>query len=461
MPYATPTLWAAIQYLGPRETAPEHRHSQNAFRFVVEGEGVWTVVDGDPIAMRRGDFLLTPGWAFHGHHNETDEPMAWIDGLDIPFVHYPDTGFFEFGSAGVTDTSTPDVSRSERLWAHPGLRPLVGIDMKTSSTIACYRWEHTDAAIREQLLLEDEGYAATTEPGHAAGRYINPTTGGDVMPTIRAEFHRLRAGVATRTRRDVGSTVFQVLDGEGRFRLDQQTHEVTKGDLIVVPSWVPWPLETSGGIDLFAFSDAPIVERLHFHRTHISEMGRELPVYPTLFSKFKAALTGPYDDVIVPAYAASQLDWEAELAVVIGKQPYQVPEADADAYIAGYSVINDYTMRDYQYRTMQWDQGKTFEKTSGFGPVLDTDYQLGTRIETRLEGEVMQSATTDDLVFAPAQLVDYISHIVTLQPGDVIITGTTGGVGHARKPARYIGDGEPVEVNIGGLGSVRDKTIFK
>ena len=138
-----------------------------------------------------------------------------------------------------------------------------------------------------------------------------------------------------------------------------------------------------------------------------------------------------------------------------------MPEADADAYIAGYSVINDYTMRDYQYRTMQWDQGKTFEKTSGFGPVLDTDYQLGTRIETRLEGEVMQSATTDDLVFAPAQLVDYISHIVTLQPGDVIITGTTGGVGHARKPARYIGDGEPVEVNIGGLGSVRDKTIFK
>ena len=84
--YATPTLWAAIQYLGRHETAPEHRHSQNAFRFVCEGEGVWTVVNGDPVAMRRGDFLLTPGWRFHGHHNETDQPMAWIDGLDIPFV---------------------------------------------------------------------------------------------------------------------------------------------------------------------------------------------------------------------------------------------------------------------------------------------------------------------------------------------------------------------------------------
>ncbi|NGP04600.1 fumarylacetoacetate hydrolase family protein [Rhodococcus sp. 14C212] len=195
--------------------------------------------------------------------------------------------------------------------------------------------------------------------------------------------------------------------------------------------------------------------------THIKEMGRDLPEYPTLFSKFKEALTGPYDDVIVPEYAAAQLDWEAELAVVVGKQAYQVSEADAEQYIAGYSVINDYTMRDYQYRTLQWDQGKTFEKTSGFGPFLSTDYTLGSRIETRLEGEVMQSATTDDLVFPPAKLVDYISHIVTLQPGDVIITGTTGGVGHARKPARYIGNGETVEVSIEGLGSVRNKTIVK
>ena len=115
-------------------------------------------------------------------------------------------------------------------------------------------------------------------------------------------------------------------------------------------------------------------------------------------------------------------------------------------------MINDYTMRDYQYRTLQWDQGKTFEKTSGFGPFLVTDYTLGTRIETRLDGEVMQSATTDDLVFTPAKLVEYISHIVTLQPGDVVITGTTGGVGHARKPARYIQDGQTVEVSIEGLG---------
>ncbi|MQY27095.1 fumarylacetoacetate hydrolase family protein [Nocardia aurantia] len=195
------------------------------------------------------------------------------------------------------------------------------------------------------------------------------------------------------------------------------------------------------------------------YATHIAEMGRQLPEHPTLFSKFADALTGPYDDVVVPAYAAAELDWEAELAVIIGTDAYRVAAADADAYIAGYSVINDYTMRDYQYRTLQWDQGKNFEKSSGFGPFLDTGYTLGSRIEARLDGEVMQSATTDDLVFGPAALVEYISHIVTLRAGDVIITGTTGGVGHARKPPRYIGDGQTVEVTIEGLGTVRNKTI--
>ncbi len=192
--YVTPTLWCAIQYLGGYETAPEHRHSQNAFRFVVEGEGVWTVVNGDPVRMSRGDLLLTPGWNFHGHHNDTAEPMAWIDGLDIPFSNYTDVGFFEFGSERVTDEASPQTSRAERLWAHPGLRPLSGLDDKTSSPLSAYRWEHTDRALSEQLALEDEGYPATVEQGHAAIRFTNPTTGGDVMPTIRCEFHRLRPG---------------------------------------------------------------------------------------------------------------------------------------------------------------------------------------------------------------------------------------------------------------------------
>ncbi|MBF6126657.1 cupin domain-containing protein [Nocardia brasiliensis] len=270
-PYVTPTLWTAIQYLGPRETAPEHRHSQNAFRFVVAGEGVWTVVNGDPVAMRRGDLLLTPGWAFHGHHNDTDEPMAWIDGLDIPFVHATDTGFFEFGSEECSDHSTPHVSRAERLWAHPGLRPLVRLGAHPNTPIAAYRWVHTDAALCEQLALEDEGYPATSEPGHAAIRYTNPTTGGDIMPTIRAEFHRLRPGTHTRARRDIGSAVHQVFTGSGRFHLGDTAFEVSAGDLVAIPSWTEWSVEADSELDLFAFSDAPIVERLHFERTVFTE----------------------------------------------------------------------------------------------------------------------------------------------------------------------------------------------
>ena len=274
LPYISPTLWAAIQYLGPKETAPEHRHSQNAFRFVVEGEGVWTVVNGDPVRMSRGDFLLTPGWNFHGHHNQTDKPMAWLDGLDIPFSHQNDVGFFEFGSERVTDYATPNFSRGERLWAHPGLRPLSGLQKTVSSPLMAYRWEFTDRALTEQLLLEDEGQPATVEQGHAAIRYINPTTGGDVMPTIRAEFHRLRAGTETPARREVGSSVFQVFEGRGGVTLNGVEHKLDIGDLFVVPSWVAWSLQAETQFDLFRFSDAPIMERLNFDRTHVEETGR-------------------------------------------------------------------------------------------------------------------------------------------------------------------------------------------
>ncbi|MGW5138162.1 cupin domain-containing protein [Nocardia beijingensis] len=266
--YATPTLWCAIQWLGPRETAPEHRHAQNAFRFVIEGEGVWTVVDGDPVAMRRGDLLMTPGWCFHGHHNETDRPMAWIDGLDVPLAHDLDLGFFEFGPDTVSDTSTPAVSRSERLWSHPGLTPLSAPGPRDATPIAAYRWEHTDQALREQLRLEDEGYPGTVEPGHAAIKYTNPTTGGDVLPTIRCEFHRLRAGAATAVHRAVGSSIWQVFEGSGHVLLGGERRALATGDLFVVPSWVPWSLESDTGIDLFRFSDAPVVERLRYDRPH-------------------------------------------------------------------------------------------------------------------------------------------------------------------------------------------------
>jgi gentisate 1,2-dioxygenase len=266
MPFATPTLWAAIQYLGPHEVAPEHRHTQNAFRFVLEGEGVWTVVNGDPVAMRRGDFLLTPGWNFHGHQNVTNAPMAWLDGLDIPFVHQTDGSFFEFGPDDLTDTSTPERSRAERLWGHPGLQPVALLGSRASSPLPVYRWENTDRALTDQLALEAEGAPATLEPGHAAIRFSNPTTGGDVLPTIRADFHRLREGVGTAPRQEVGSSVWQVFTGTGTAVIDGVEHKLEHGDVFVVPSWAEFELHADEAVDLFRFSDAPIFEALHQYR---------------------------------------------------------------------------------------------------------------------------------------------------------------------------------------------------
>ncbi|UZJ26820.1 cupin domain-containing protein (plasmid) [Rhodococcus antarcticus] len=270
-PFATPTLWAAIQYLRPDEVAPEHRHTQNAFRFVIEGEGVWTVVDGDPVAMRRGDFLLTPGWRWHGHHNVATEPMAWLDGLDIPFVHGTDSAFFEFGSEQVSTTETPRISRGERLWGHPGLTPVsqAGNRSQPHSPLMAYRWEHTDAALREQLALETEGAPGVLEPGHAAVRFSHPGTGEDVMPTLRAEFHRFRDGATSATRREVGSSVWQVFEGTGTARVGDQEWQLTRGDLFVVPSWQPLTISAESGLDLFRFSDTPIFERLHQYRVQV------------------------------------------------------------------------------------------------------------------------------------------------------------------------------------------------
>jgi gentisate 1,2-dioxygenase len=266
--FATPTLWCAIQYLGGHETAPVHRHTQNAFRFVLQGEGVWTVVDGDPVAMRRGDLLLTPGWQFHGHYNTTSDPMAWIDGLDAPLAFAADVGFFEYGADEVPDGHSPALSRNERMWAHPGLRPLSGLSSRPSSPLAAYRWEHTDRALAEQLALETEGHPGTVAPGHAAVRFVNVTTGGDVMPTLRAEMHRLRAQASTQAVREVGSSVWQVFDGAGTAVLNGAEHRLATGDLFAVPSWTEWAVHADdAGLDLFRFSDAPVVERLGFARS--------------------------------------------------------------------------------------------------------------------------------------------------------------------------------------------------
>ena len=196
------------------------------------------------------------------------------------------------------------------------------------------------------------------------------------------------------------------------------------------------------------------------YKTHILEMGRDLPEYPTLFAKFSDTLTGPYDEVEAPA-EDTQLDWEAELTVVIGKTVRHADEAAAKEAIAGYTVANDVSMRGYQFRTKEWLQGKLWDRSTPVGPVLVTsdEWTPGPTLRTVVNGEVMQEASTGDLVHDPVFLVSYLSTMITLRPGDLILTGTPGGVGHARKPPRYLKAGDVVETSIDGIGTLKNTII--
>lgn len=196
------------------------------------------------------------------------------------------------------------------------------------------------------------------------------------------------------------------------------------------------------------------------YRNHILEMGRELPGVPTFFAKYPEALVGPFDDIELAA-VSDAVDWEGELAVVIGAPARNLSEVEAENVIAGYAVLNDVSMRDFQYRTLQWLQGKTFENTTPFGPYLVTtdEWTPGPTMRTVVDSETVQEVSTGDLVFTPAALISYFSQVVTLNPGDVIATGTPGGVGHARKPPRYLVDGSVLETSIEGLGAQRNTAV--
>jgi acylpyruvate hydrolase len=193
------------------------------------------------------------------------------------------------------------------------------------------------------------------------------------------------------------------------------------------------------------------------YRTHILEMGRDLPEYPTLFAKFADALVGANDDISLPA-ESSAMDWEAELVVVVGRTVRRADDEQSAAAIAGFTVMNDVTIRDWQFRTREWLQGKTFEGTTPLGPVLVTPDELPGGVRPALtmtctvDGEIVQNAGTADLVFDPVALVRYVSTIGTLRPGDIIATGTPGGVGHARTPPRYLSAGQVVVTEIDGIG---------
>lgn len=196
------------------------------------------------------------------------------------------------------------------------------------------------------------------------------------------------------------------------------------------------------------------------HRERLRELGREQPAHPTLFAKYARALVGARDEVVLPPSSA-RMDWEAELGLVIGERVRHATERQARDAIAGYTVVNDVTARDWQYRTTQWHQGKTFESTTPIGPwlvTLDDPAVNGAGLDLvcEVDGVTVQKASTADLVFSPVELVAYVSTIITLVPGDVIATGTPAGSGHARRPARYLEDGTVLVTRIEGVGECRN-----
>ena len=247
-----------------------------------------------------------------------------------------------------------------------------------------------------------------------------------------------------------------------------ETGHADVGELLRAGDWRAAARAADGPVhDLAGLDHAPVVPRpgkvicvgVNYGH-HIAEMGRETPEHPTLFAKFAEALIGAHDDVVLPA-ASEAVDWEAELAVVIGSPVRHADEQAAEAAIAGYAVLNDVTARDWQYRTLQWLQGKTFEGTTPLGPELVTPDEAGTGLELScaVDGEVVQTANTDDMVFGAVATIAYVSTVLTLQPGDVLALGTPGGVGHARKPPRYLQPGQVLTTSISGLGELRNTCV--
>ncbi|MBA0124255.1 fumarylacetoacetate hydrolase family protein [Haloechinothrix sp. YIM 98757] len=268
------------------------------------------------------------------------------------------------------------------------------------------------------------------------------------------------------TIRTPGGSVAVRIDGEHAVELGAPD----VGALLAEPDWLTTAGATGGR--RFATADveyAPVVVNpskiicvgLNY-RTHILEMGRELPTYPTLFAKFADSLLGAHDDIALPD-VSDEVDWEAELAVIVGRSARHVTPAQAASAIAGYTVLNDISMRDWQWRTVEWLQGKAFEASTPVGPWLVTpdevDDAADLAITCEVNGEVMQSSRTSDLLFRPADLVSYISRFTTLRAGDVIATGTPGGVGAARDPKTFLADGDVVRTVIDGLGPCVNRCV--
>lgn len=261
---ATSSLYAGLQLILPGEIAPCHRHAQCALRFVMEGEGAFTAVDGEKAIMRPFDLVLTPGWQWHDHGNTSAQPMIWLDGLDIPTVRHFDASFAEHLQASAHPETVPAGDTGLRYGRN--LRPLRG----TTSDRREGRqplFHYPFAEWRESLAALARSGDPDPHFGHAL-EFTNPADGGAVMPTISAHVRLLPAGFASRPRRSTDGTIFVVVEGSGSAIVEGNEIPLEVRDTVVVPSWRELVLKADTELVLFAYSDRTAQEKLGLFREH-------------------------------------------------------------------------------------------------------------------------------------------------------------------------------------------------
>jgi gentisate 1,2-dioxygenase len=255
----TNSLYAGVQLLRPGEIAPAHRHTQSALRFILEGKGAFTAVDGERAYMEPGDLILTPSWNWHDHGSEIMEPVMWLDGLDIPIVQMLDAGFQESLARDQQTEGRPVGDSIARYGAN-----LVPVDFKpTTLTSPVFAYPYT----RTREALERLSKGSPLDPYHGFKmRYINPVTGGHAMPTISTFMQLLPKGFAGASYRSTDATVFTGVEGRGRSSVGGQVFEWGPHDIFVVPSWVEVRHEVTENAVLFSYSDRVVQEQLGLWR---------------------------------------------------------------------------------------------------------------------------------------------------------------------------------------------------
>ncbi len=262
LPYATPTLWAAIQWLNGREVAPAHRHSSEAVRFIIDGQKTYSTVQGDKVYLERGDFVINPPWYWHDHGSESDLPSMWMDALDVPITNYLDAAFFDEGESDIQDV-TAALNGSVMKYGVGQMRPAWEEPSREYSPLSTYKWETTERALRNLAQVDASPF------DDVALEYTNPHTGRPVMKTMTAWIQMIRPGIHTQAHRQVNSSVYYAFEGRGSTVIGGIRYDWEKGDIFVIPSWTYHEHSNNSKSEpaiLFSIQDTPILVALGKYR---------------------------------------------------------------------------------------------------------------------------------------------------------------------------------------------------